>query len=343
MPRSTLPSALKKLETIDILLTQTTEEDVWGSLKMRYDIFMSRKEHFAKKISTYVGIFLDSNVYASVDLNKPIERSYRDNIFAFTEQEQTEYQQMFSLKHDFELCKRVLDWNETKPEFEEMLWELQKFQLYASTSMSDVEALEDSAYRTICTKKKTIAMEKLNAEKVTNPHKFHTSINDWNILFKENSDAWTWHGGSEQTKYNESLQCLKCQEIEAKRVQFDKIVEDIQEIKQDIKDALQEHKEATAIVEYTCEDCDFKTHVKYLHTGHMHSTEHKRIQKLKEWFCEKCNSQSRTQVEWDNHIQTNKHLNKNDSTDHVCEKCNYSTKLKHLFTQHCATKKHLEA
>ena len=333
MPRSTLPSMLKNLETQDVLLTKNTSEDVWESIKLKYDLFEVRKNYFLKKASEYCGMFLDTNVYINCDINKPLDRIHQDKPLAWIpENEHDEYYSIFKLRHDLEICKKTMNYD-----FQNMIDDLNIFQMRIQMHIADIKTLEENYYNIFHMKRRNLAEAKLEQDIKSNPHKYHTSINDWNKLFREHPDAWTWHNGSEQVKYKESLECPKCIEIEEQRIQITTIYEEIKEVVHELK------REKQVIVDYNCADCNFKTQYKEIFTAHNFSIDHRHILKLKEWFCVKCNSQSRTQTEWNNHIQTNKHLNKSDNKEYTCEKCNYKTLLKHHYTQHCETKKHCDS
>jgi len=332
MPRSSLPSALKNIKSCEVLLTQTTEEDLWTMLLSKYKVFETLKDSYVTCASNQFGELLDGNPYDHVTkieerLNTPtwVQENNCDQYFSFS-----------ILLRDLILCAKNLEWDQ-KPEFLDMQYELEKFNTMMASYQKDIEGLENIYYTKWVTKRKEERQEKERIDRLNNPHKYHQSIHSWEELFASKDFIPEAYRKDSLERYEISKNCSQCQEIEAKRTQIDKLEDDIAEIKKVVHTINKPY----IAEKFECKDCEFETHVKSLHYSHMHSTEHRKILKLKEWFCEKCNSQSRTQTEWDNHIQTNKHLNKSDSNEYVCEKCEYKTKLKHLYDQHCNTKKHL--
>lgn len=334
MPRATLPSQFKNIRSMEVLLTQTTEEEIWEVLKSKYDNFMKKKDTYVTNASNTYHTLIDGNPYANK--SKISERPLYENPCTWiTEENTVEYFGFFELDYDLQLYKRL---GEAKDNLLDMLWELERFRLIMTGFQNDIKTLEENYFRIENEKHKQRKRELLEKERAENPHKFHKSIQYWEELFASDSFAKVWHDGQNLVDYEVSKACEKCIERHNEEVQSP--VQEIIEIKKQIVE-LKEHIKFVSQT-YECKDCKYTTSSKELWTYHITSTDHKRILKLKDWVCDTCKVQSRTQIEWDNHIQTKKHLNKCEVTDFVCEKCDYKTKLKHHWTQHCETKKHQE-
>ena len=338
MPRVSLPSTLKNLQTYEVLLTKTTESDIRSHFKEAYATFEQKIEKYKKRIYDAVGIFIDGNPYANKDWKvRPPTRHYKESLYWFgdDEVELREYMNMSILLADLKRLEKHFDWEE----LEEMVFEAESFINYMTTGQNDLKTWEELRFNQA---KKTFQEE--NKEWIEEQRQFglhkQTHIGGYLIWSKEDQ-------GENIDQYLECVFCKAAYEKEKANMRLFR--ENMQ------KSALtnytpdpeeeEEVKPHVKPVQQVCEDCGFKSFHKFIFDDHKNDSQHKRAIQLKAWNCKECEIQCRTEIEFKNHIQSNKHKKKIGEIavpEYVCEKCNYKTLLKHLFEQHCSTKKHIE-
>ena len=338
MPRVSLPSTLKNLKTYDVLLTQTTEDDLRSYFKGTFELFEIGKDKYIKRISDVVGMFLDTNPYAERDWKKHVPTRHYKETFAWFGDNESEIQEYFnfsSLLSDLNVIIRHYEWEE----LDDMKFEVQKFTDHILTAQKDILQLESCRF--LQAKKSFEEENKEWIEEQADIKKHNQNHSSGYILRIKEEDGEVI-----------DLSCKYC------KLDYDKEMESIRKHKEYLlsiaeKEPKQELIKIEPVVietkpfikpaEQICEDCGFKSYYKSAFEYHKQESEHKRAIQLKSWYCTCCEVQSRTEIEYKNHILTKKHENKlNGETEYYCEKCDYKTLLKHLFNQHNDGKKHKE-
>ena len=295
MPRASLPSGLKNIKSFEVLLTQTTVEDVWNTLLGKFKQYEKKFDSFMMKASNQFGELLDHNPYEDVSrIERNLEYSWLD------ENNASDFFAIGVLYRDFMLCDKLLMWNENKPDFNDVIYQLERFNSYMATTQKDIELLEQTYYAKVINKRKKERDDKEAAERINNPHKFHKSIHFYDIQFALNPDSKLWRDGVELERYNMVKACSKCQEAE--RIRIENETPDTE------TDSEPETKSKPKEKVWFCKDCNSHSRTQLEWDNHLQTNKHLR----------------KTE----------------GNTNFVCEPCGYKTLLKHHWEQHCETQKH---
>ena len=130
MPRPSLPSDLKHLHTIDILLTQTTEEAIWLHFKAFFVVYEKKYEEWIEAVeNTYRKFDIDRNPYHDHNWRKGFpERHYKNcsvaTVMNFDESSTDLFWKLTHFISDLTKCNKLLKWDndtEYSEEFGKML------------------------------------------------------------------------------------------------------------------------------------------------------------------------------------------------------------------------------
>jgi hypothetical protein len=359
MPRPSLPPSMKKFCSFELLLTSTTEADIWdffvtemNTFEEKYDIFYAKKEAFINEINT-------TNPYLDCSFKSSVDRIHGLDWLG----ENTEPYLAFSRKYrnlarDMELCSRVLKWEEAEdkqPMLNDWTFEIGK-QMDLLKDTSELEHIDTINYRNAHNdwKKKNSKFLELEAEAVA--HRFCNNA----ICYPEphhEGEHFYMMGATKQYFNKKCNLCLSGQKSYYETVEYEKMQEEEQakknaeykkmmdERKAEEKSKFELLKENNPIIKYECKECSFSTNYRYEMTVHNNTKEHANKIKLKSWFCELCKSQSRSEVEWKHHTTTKKHkiaIGELEAEPDVynCEKCKYTTPLKGNWLRHLSSKSH---
>lgn len=332
MPRSSLPSHLKNLRIMEVLLTQTTEDEIRSQYKSAYLAFEANHEKYMKRISDVVGELLDGNPYSEKDWKKrPPTRHYKETFawFGDNEDEMQEFARFSNLNHDLRVIIKTYEW----PELEEMKYEVDKFYAFIYSSEKDITNLESIRFFQAKKKFEEENKEWIEEQEAIKVHKLrhHSAFTLRKMIEDEGANI------------DKHLECKYC------KAEYEKEVESIRRLREyeasvyptliNVVEEVpkSERKPYIKPTEQICEDCEFKSCYKSIFDDHFDKQQHK----LAIWFCKACQVQSRTELEYKNHIQTKKHEKKvSGETEYFCEKCNYKTLIKQRFDQHLESKKH---
>lgn len=325
-----MPSQLKNMHTMEVLLTQTTEDEVRSHITNLFLAFENSKDKYTKRISSVVEYFLDNNPYLTHNWKKGKPNRLHKEIgswFGYDEDERQEYSKFSQLNHDILLISKNYGWDELF----DIKYSLERFNSHIHTAQEDILKLENMCF--IQAKKKFEEENKdwIEEQEQIKRHKA-SHLSGYELRKKEEE------GGDIQ----EYLECKYCKLDYEKDLELTKKVREYEANKPQINFVYEEPTKIEPQVklpEIKCEDCGYKTTNKRIFEDHFKLQEHK----LASWYCKICEVQSRTELEYKNHITTKKHERKvNGDHEYVCEKCDYKTLLKSLFDQHNATKKHIE-
>ena len=331
MPRSSLPSHLKNMQTMEVLLTQTTEDEVRSHIKNLFLAFENSKDKYTKRISSVVTYFSDKNPYLNHNWKKGKPNRLHKEVgswFGTDENERQEYSKYNSLNKDILLISKNFDWEE----LDDMKFEFEKFNSHIHTAQEDIFKLEDMCFRQSKNKFEEENKEWVEEQKEIGKHK-SCPFSTYELRLMED----------EGKSIEEHLKCKYCKINFDRAIEISKKAREYEANKPLINIVFEEAKVEEVcnvkLPELKCEDCGYKTTNKRVFEEHFKLQSHK----LASWYCKVCEVQSRTELEHKNHITTKKHEKKvNGEHEYICEKCNYKTLLKSLFDQHNTTKKHLE-
>jgi hypothetical protein len=321
MPNSNLPAEIKDITSFKVLVTQHTEEDVDMMLAKKYIDYLDLKNELLNIASNELGKMIDSNPYIDYDFKTPLEDSRLPWLIGKSEQ----YMKICHLRNDFARCSKIF-----KKEYSQ-LDDLDFFVNQMITYGTDYQFYEkgyrSAAYKHWMNKKKLIK----DTDKLKNPHKYHISIQDWELKIASDPDCVLMLDGPE--KYAESKSCSLCIADEEERIKRminrDFIPAHILE-----QEKIEDYKE--------CEDCGFLGK-SYKFEAHLNQSQHLMALNVRSLYCEKCETQCRSEKELQIHNKSAKHIkinNEKESIEYKCEKCNYSTVHKHVYETHCKSKRH---
>ena len=344
MPRKSLPPGTKMMKGFNVVLTETTEEELRDYIRATALKFEKCFDAINEKQNKFLDLVIDENPYAGMNWRKPIKHLDWMDWMGTDEKYIAFIKVIMDFKHDFSLCVDVFNWEEPDIQFmiekygnindkekEFTIWE----RLRAKQSRTEWE-LKDAEW---------IAENNLKQE-----HLNHKTRSEWEIEFKKieeemglaflkrwfptgipNTDETCKFCIAKHNFYKKGELVSKQHELEQLRLD-----EDWQREKRLIKEEQDKLK---------CECCNFSTFNSEVYDMHMESKEHLKRDLLKRTYCKVCEIQCRTETDFEIHIQTKKHkyatgeLEK--QTEFYCEKCNYKTNLKQHFEKHCTTKSHL--
>jgi len=337
MPRVTLPSTLKNLQTYEVLLTKTTESDIRSHFKESYASFEQKIEKYKKRIYDAVGVFIDGNPYANKDWKvRPPTRHYKESLYWFgdNEVELHEYMNMSTLLADLKRLEKHFDWEE----LQEMVFEAESFINYMTTGQNDLKTWEELRFNQAKKVFQEENKEWIEEQRQIGLHK-QTHIGGYLIWSKEDQ-------GENIDQYLECVFCKSAYEKEKASINAAREYARRSNLTSYTPKPVEEEvKPYVKPVQQVCEDCGFKSFHKFIFGDHIYEPQHKRAIQLKSWYCNECAVQCHCQIKYNEHIESTKHkkmIGEIVKPTYSCEKCNYSTKYKHHWEQHLESKKHIE-
>ena len=346
MPRKSLPAALKMMKGFNVVLSETTEEEIQDYIRATTIKFEKCFDAINEKQNRFLDLVIDHNPYEGMSWRKPVKHlefiewmgKEEDKYFAFMKV-------IMDFKHDFSLCVEVLELDE--PDIQ--------FMIEKYGNINDKEK-EFTIYEKMRAKQSHSAWEIKDAEwivehKLKQEHLNHKTRKEWEIEFKKIEEEMglaflnRWFPDGIPNTDETCMFCIAKHNFYKKSEQVSKEHEEEQERKNE-EWAKQKETEKQERDKLKCECCNFSTFNSEVYDIHMESKEHQKQELISSLYCKTCKVQSRTKMEHQYHISTNKHkyatgeLEK--QTEFRCEKCNYTTQLKQSFDKHCLTKSHLE-
>lgn len=359
MPRHTLPPQMKKFSSFEILLTQTTEDEIWSYFETVMPEFEKKSKLYVNTEEQFLNEMKEYNPYGSEyfsGFERPSRITFNDCFDERQNFEMFDFAKKFRrIQKDLELCETHLFDNE-EDEKREKIFEWNK---NISNYFSDIQFLQlefkyidDINYE----KSRVKYVEKFKKYKEEQDRKTKHS----NHFFEEGPDSYMCYGkviyykpecqycmvtkqnyDSIKSVVEENLQ--KQKEIDELWIRNQEILKH-KEIESN-KEAEEDHDKALASMPMLCcVDCGFNTKSKYEMDLHNKTKDHVKKLKLKEWFCKCCETQARSEIEWISHINSKKHKKMFEFKSNMltCEACEYTTTIKCNFDKHCQTKRHIE-
>jgi Zinc-finger of C2H2 type len=370
MPRASLPPALKVLKTFAVVLTKTTQEELWSHFEDAFSWYRKRAYYLIEKIEA---------ISEEIDAKNPFSKcSWRNtcSISAyptrkydsespyeiFDDAEAERYNYLFKIRSDLERCGRILGWADD----EEYCEKFAEFTFIADDVCYDLEhkihclaITENDAYVLAKHRWQKEHKNEIDEQQLAERHKGHRTKKEWIELFQTDPVAARWCNSIPPNDEDTCKYCIADKERRAveDRIAIAKHLREQKEAEEDARRKKDEEYELLQIenerkemekeaVKHTCKTCDYTTSSGSKFDVHLASKEHTARLRSKALYCEPCDTQSRSQLEHENHCNSVKHKKKIgeivEPTEYRCEPCNYVTPSKHLFKQHTDSRKHKE-
>jgi hypothetical protein len=370
MPRASLPSALKVLKSFAVVLTKTTQEEIWEHFVDAFSWYRKRAYYLIEKIEALSEEIDAQNPFSKCSwrntssISSYPTRKYENETpyEIFDDAECERYNYLFKIKSDLQRCGRILKWNEDeeyKQQFAEFTYITEEVCYDLEHKIHCLTITENDAYVLAKHKWMKAHKDEINDTQLSERHKLHKTKKEWMELFAVDPVAARWCNSTPPNDEDTCKYCIADKErrtaeerIEiAKRIREKKeAAEDEQRRKDEEYELLQIENERKQMeneaVKHTCKTCDYTTSSGGKFDVHLASKEHTARLRSKALYCEPCETQSRSQLEHENHCNSVKHKKKIgeivEPTEYRCDACDYTTSFKHLFKQHTDSKKHKE-
>ena len=362
MPRPTLPKCVERVATMNVLITQHSENDVWFHMCRMSSLLEMKGRGYWQQWNDFVNKMFNNNPYEKYTIqdwrfnrvNRITVERWRED---WSEEEMEEFMLLTSISRDLDLCENAFEWSKTKPEFFDMKNDAERFKLHFITD--EFKMYESVKYNNAFKKYKTDDAEYIAERNYFRNHEdSHISGN----LPTQKTSAYAYEVDE---KYRNNIieakkTCRYC--IELARLQKDREEAEAEQIRKQeednknwIKEQAEKRKQEEAQMRrpsrmHSCDDCDYHTTSLGQYDNHMESREHKAVENRKKWFCKDCGIQSRSTQEYEFHIRSKKHLkavgelNEEEKETQVfeCKACSYTTPYKQVYQTHMKSAKHLK-
>ena len=362
MPRPTLAPTLKNLRTTSVLLTQTTEEELWSHFTTNFKRFEETADRFMAELEDALR-YVKLNPYASCSWRRePPKREFDGElswIRGDLDVEFKAYFYMYDFFADLRMCDRHLKWSadeEYGQRCQEMLWYCERKQEEFRSETRDLQSFDIMMYRRSEKAWHAKHPEVREEEEMREKHRFHKTQEEWKEYFENDPDELQYYKDGIPKDDETCPLCIskaRCKKEANERKE--RIAREEQEEFEMMK---QRREEALRLAEapssprevrnYECTDCDFHTTSGDAHALHMVSPDHVAVKKQKALYCEACKVQCRSPMELSLHKNTKKHKKAESDDDDEenpavvfrCDACEYSTEYKHVYNTHLKSKKH---
>lgn len=366
MPRASLPPGLKVLKSFAVVLTKTTQEEIWEHFVDAFSWYRKRGYDLIEKIEA---------ISEEIDAKNPFEKcSWRNTVSlsayptrkyenetpfeVFDEAETERYYYLFKVKSDLERCGRILGWAND----EEYKQQFAEFTLIAEEVCYDLEhklhclaITENDAFLLAKHRWTKAHKDEIQEAQFSERHKNHKTKKEWMEIFRDDPIAARWYNS---TPPNDEDTCKYCIADKERRQAEDRIAiaKHVREQKEAEEDARRKKDEEYELLQienerkemdaktHTCEMCDYTTSSGGKFDVHLASKEHTTLLKLKTTFCTTCGIQCKSDTDLIIHNNTQKHKKKIgeivEPTEYRCDACDYTTPSKYLYKAHCNTKTH---
>lgn len=361
MPRPTLPKFLERMRTMNVLITQHGEDDLWANMCRMNTLLETQGNVYCEMWNEFINKMFHKNPYDKYSVNdwrghrvKRIEESkWRDD---WSENDADEYMKLLSVSIDLELCNRAFNWENTKNDYADMLHTANSFRSRFDTD-------EFKCYELFKYNDARKRYEKDDAEYIKEKHKraYHDEHHITGDSPPQKFSAMLLQIDAEYRTRNteERKTCEYCILIELRMKEREEAeqkhiaeMEEKNRLWREEKERQRKQEEAQMRRPsrmHSCDDCDYHTTNSSFYDDHIESREHKAVINRKNWFCKECGIQSRSMPEHEFHLKTRKHLkNCGEVSDdeevktYECKACEYTTPYKHVYQTHCKSAKHLK-
>jgi hypothetical protein len=351
MPRRLVHPRLKRMVTINVNVTETTDEEIYNHLNKKIEEIQPLFNEAKEKQNKMVDLVFNSNPYENCNWrNKLPPRIDFDEWMNHEEKWFPFIKSYFELKHDLGLY--INSFEEKQNDINELEYFLLKFNLNYKDEFDIYEKMRyDQAKKDWEIRDAEWIAEKQEKD---SHYRYHHTEEQWIQIDKKIKEGFFkyYYPLNIEIKNTRNSNCKYC----IKANEEDKIIEE--KIKQEELKQEERNKKWFATKElerkqqlenrhlYECKICNYKTYDDNAWDTHEDSKEHKKLLELKKYYCEDCDIQSRNSMEHAIHNQTKKHKIKTGEiqiqTEYKCELCDYVTGLKQNYDKHCSTKLHKE-
>jgi rubredoxin len=351
MPRQLVSPKLKRMVTMNVNITETTNEEIYNHLNKKIAEIQPLFNEAKELQNKMVYLVFNKNPYENCNWrNKgPVRIEFNewmnndDKWFHFLKS-------LFDLRHDLGLY--IYSIQEKTSDISELEYSLLKFNLNYEDEFNMYEKFRyNQAKKEWEIRDAEWIIEKKEKD---NHYRNHKTEEQWHNIDKKIKEGFFQYDYPlnieiKNTRVSTCKYCIRDNEEDKEREE--RIKQD--ELKQEERNRKWfEQKEQERIQQlenrhlYECKLCDYKTYDSNSFDNHEDSKEHKRIIELRKYYCEDCDVQSRNSMEHVIHKQTKKHKIKigeiQIQSEYKCDLCNYVTGLKQNYDKHCSTKQHKE-
>jgi hypothetical protein len=358
MPRASLPSKLKNFRSFEVLITQTTEDEIMAFFMEAMRDFEDKSKYYTDRIHAFLEENMKHNPYLDQDFDFHVDNI---SMYDWVDEKFLGFNSKLNIiRRDLELCVDHL-WNEEEDEDKcrdcmDWINDIDRFTGIIKSNQDEFKLIDKVNYKNAYSTWRTKHAKRLESRSLANDHKFHHIV----ICYKDphiEGVHYYLKDGVKQYFNNTCKICLQQKEWYYSQVEYESmshqeylIQKKKYEEEQEAKRKEEEAKEAERIAELpvlTCECCGYSTKNQINFDTHLESKEHLHKEKVKKMYCATCGFQARTDIEYQFHINTNKHKKltgqlEETKQEYHCEACNYTCVLKQHWNQHCASKKHNE-
>jgi len=368
MPRPVIPEVCKKMRTMEVNITKTTQEEITVHMDEQFNKFCAEASEIKQKQTEFLDYIYD-NAYKGISWRnkKPKRYEWEEWMGDKVSHYNTMIMKHFDYKFDLKLCLEAFN---TEPEFDiemnDLYFEVHHKNVYDLDVPFYFKMIEAERYKESEESWKIKDAVWISEEANKSIHKTkHFSTE--NIIAKYEEDKTRWESDSMfqkrdpnylTEKYPGKLQstrestCKYCiKEINDEKQRAIREIETEKQFEEsERKWKEQKELERKQLLEsrylYKCPECNYETYDELAWEKHEDSKEHKKLTELRKFFCQDCEVQCRNQMEYNIHIQTKKHKIKigeiEKQTEFICTSCNYVTHLKQNYDKHLLTKNHIE-
>jgi len=368
MPRASLPPALKVLKSFDVVLTKTTQEELWSHFVDAFSWYRKRAYYLIEKIES-IGEEIDAqNPFSKCSwrnassLSSYPSRKYEDEnpYDVFDDAEVERYNYLFKVKSDLERCGRLLGWaddEEYRDKFAEFTSIADEVCYDLQHKMHCLAITENDAYVLAKHRWQTTHKDEINDTQLRERHKSHKTRKEWIEIFRTDPVAARWCNSIPPNDEDTCKYCIADKErrqMEEKNT-LSRLMREQKEAEEEAHRRKEEEYAELEIekerrdmdtVKHTCEMCDYTTSSGSKFDVHLASKEHTTKLRLKSTFCTTCGIQCKNETDFTIHNNTQKHKKKVgeivEPTQYRCDACDYITPSKYLYKAHCDTKTHQE-
>jgi hypothetical protein len=371
MPRPVIPAECKKMRTMEVNITKTTEEEIMKHMEEQFDKFCIEASEIKRKQNEFLNYILENGYKKFSSWRTRLPKRYEweewmgDKISHYSSM----IMKHFDYKYDLKLCLEAFN---TEPEFDiemdPLYFEVFNKNSYDITTSDVLKFMEAQRYLEAKTKWETDDAEWIRERdlKKTHDSKHHPKeYHEEQIKLLEEKygpckEQYIHREGKDGVLVStEDDNCQHC--IQAKKWRSDKPAREKQQAEREAKLEQEQQEsdrkwreqkelERKEMLEsrhlYKCSECNYETYDEQAWEKHEDSKEHKKLTELRKYFCQDCEVQCRNQMEYNIHTQTKKHKIKigeiEKQTEFICTSCKYTTHLKQNYDKHILTKGHLE-
>ena len=366
MPRPLIPAECKKMRTMEVNITKTTEEEIMIHMNEQFEKFCAEASEIKQKQSEFLD-FIHDNAYKGASWRSKKPKRYEwENWMGEKSQYNTMIMNHFDYRYDLKLCLEAFN---TDPDFDiemdAVYFEVHHKNSYDLETPFYFKMIEAQRYKESEAEWRIKDADWIRAEEEKTLHKTkHHPVEYWTAKYDEDKKIWESdpifqrrdpnyltekYSVIQSTRDSKCKYCVK--DIEEEKQRELREVQQEQEFEESER-KWKEHKEADRKQQlesrhlYKCQLCKFETYDDQVWEKHEESKEHKKLEELSKYFCSNCELQCRNQMEYNIHIQTKKHKIKigeiEKPSEFKCETCQYITHLKQNYDKHLLTKGHLE-